>query len=206
VTISHSSQFPSARRSPCIFLHPSRSRHLKSFVSHLVRSSLQQQYIDPSSIDKASTRSITMGNSFEESPLNRATQPSATPTLRESPSFESETQEHLSTTSPTSPSHEFDPCAIAKPCSPFYLYKHDASRPSTEQSHLKVPGSAIHVSVQDLEAGNLTPTVTQEKRKRSGEYFVRQAFLSWKQGDWSSRPLSPRSSRPSSWIQADYRS
>ena len=171
-----------------------------------MRASLQQLHIDPFSIDIASTRSIKMGNSFEESPLNRATLPSATPTLHERPSFESEKQEHLSTTSPTSPSHEFDPCAIAKPCSPFYLYKHDSSRPSTEQSHLKVPSLAIHVSVQDLEAGNLTPTLTQEERKRSGEYFVRQAFLSWKQGDWSSRPPNPRSSRPSSWIQADYRS
>lgn len=198
VTPSHSSHCPSDRPSPCRFLRPSRSRCLKSVVSRIVGSSIHRLHIDPSSIDTASTRSIKMGTSLEEAPLNRATHPSATPTLHERPSFESEKQEHLSTTSPTSRRHDFDPCAIAKPCSPFYLYKHDSSRPSTEQAHLKLPGSPIHVSVRDLEAGNLTPTVTQEKRKRSGEYFVRRALLSWKQGDWSSSP--------SSWIQADYTS
>lgn len=148
-----------------------------------------------------------MGNSFDEQPLNRTTQLSVTPTIREQPSFESEKQEHLSPSSPISPSHDFDPCAIAKPCSPFYLYKHDSPRPSTDQTHLKVPDSAIHVSVSDLEAGSLTPSITQEKRKKSGEYFFRYARLSWKHTrDWSMGPSSPRSPGPSSWIQADYRS
>jgi hypothetical protein len=95
-------------------------------------------------------------------------QASVSPSLREQPSFDTEKQEHISTNSPTS---DFDPCALAKPCSPFYLYKHDSPRPSTERAHLKVPGSAIHVSVHDLEAGNLTPSTTQEKRKNGGECF-----------------------------------
>jgi hypothetical protein len=109
-----------------------------------------------------------MGNSFEEMPLNSTMQASASPMLREQPSFDTEKQEHISTNSPTG---DFDPCAVAKPCSPFYLYKHASPRPSTEQAHLKVPCSAIHVSVHDIEAGNLTPSTTQEKRKNTGECF-----------------------------------
>lgn len=118
-----------------------------------------------------------MNNSPEETLLNRTTQPSAIPTIHEKPSFEPEKQDHHSTSSRNSASHEFDPCAIAKPCSPFYLYRHDSSRPSIEQAHLKPHGSAIHVSVQDLEAGNLTPIVTQEKRKQNGAYIFYKCWL-----------------------------
>ena len=118
-----------------------------------------------------------MNNSSEESPLTRTTQPSVIPTIHEKPSFEPEQQDHHSTTSRNSASHEFDPCAIAKPCSPFYLYRHDSSRPSIEQPYLKPHGSTIHVSVQDLEAGNLTPIVTREKRKQNGEYISQECWL-----------------------------
>ena len=143
-----------------------------------------------------------MGNSSDERPLNRAVQPSSTPTIREQPSFESEKQDRLSTTSPT---EDFDPCAAAKPCSPFYLYKHDSPRPSTDQSHLKAPDSSIQVSVHELEAGSRTPSESpREKNKNSGEYFSQTESLSWPRKYWS-RSSSFGSSRPSSWIQADYR-
>jgi hypothetical protein len=54
--------------------------------------------------------------------------------------------------------HEFDPCANAKPCSPFY--NHDSPRGSMDRSK-----TSLHVCVQDLEAQNgLTPLQTNEVR------------------------------------------
>ena len=63
------------------------------------------------------------------------------------------------------PVSEFDPCANAlanaKITSPFYLYNHDSPRPS----HDSKPRAPVNVSVRDLEGGDLTPTITQEKEK-----------------------------------------
>lgn len=53
----------------------------------------------------------------------------------------------------------FDPCENAQKFSPFYMYNHDSPRPSTDLR----PKQSIHVSVRDLELGEITPSVTQEK-------------------------------------------
>jgi hypothetical protein len=56
----------------------------------------------------------------------------------------------------TIPTHknDYDPCAIAKVASPFYLYNHDSPRPSENKSR-----TDINITVQDLESG-LTPQTT----------------------------------------------
>ena len=72
-------------------------------------------------------------------------------------SFEENAEEHHT----RRPRSEFDPCANAKITSPFYLYNHDSPRPSGDFK----PRAPVHISVKDLEAaGDLSPTITQEKR------------------------------------------
>lgn len=129
-----------------------------------------------------------MGNTLDEKSLDRAAQPSHTTIVEEQTSSVSKKQGLLS---PDSANAEFDPCAIAKPCSPFYLYKHESPRPSMEQSHLKVHDSSIHVSVYDLEAEGLTPAVSQIKKKPSSESPSICEGPSWKQRYWLSRPPNP---------------
>lgn len=58
------------------------------------------------------------------------------------------------------PVSEFDPCANAKITSPFYLYNHDSPRPSHD-GKLRAP---VNVAVRDLEAGDLSPSISQEKQ------------------------------------------
>jgi len=71
------------------------------------------------------------------------------------------------------PKTEFDPCCNAKITSPFYLYKHDSPRAS-----LEVTKSVTRVDVLDVEAGpgNLSPTITQEKRNAQNTAFDRIKF------------------------------
>ena len=80
--------------------------------------------------------------------------PETTPQTRLSFDENSE-QQHI-----RRPLSEFDPCANAKITSPFYLYNHDSPRAS-QDSKPRVP---VHISVRDLEAGDLSPTITQEKQ------------------------------------------
>ncbi|KAK5948689.1 hypothetical protein OHC33_010292 [Knufia fluminis] len=54
---------------------------------------------------------------------------------------------------------EFDPCQNAQKFSPFYTYNHDSPRTSQDLR----PKQSIHVDVRDLELGDITPSVTQEK-------------------------------------------
>lgn len=54
---------------------------------------------------------------------------------------------------------DYDPCQNAQKFSPFYMYNHDSPRPSADLR----PKQSIHVSVQDLELGDISPSVTQEK-------------------------------------------
>lgn len=89
----------------------------------------------------------------------RQTKSGSTPSPRLSFEDDSE-QQHT-----RRPVSEFDPCADAlanaKITSPFYLYNHDSPRPS----HDSKPRAPVNISVRDLEAGDLTPTITQEKEK-----------------------------------------
>ncbi|KAJ9652889.1 hypothetical protein H2198_007891 [Neophaeococcomyces mojaviensis] len=55
---------------------------------------------------------------------------------------------------------DYDPCQNAKICSPFYMYNHDSPRPSQD---LRQGKPSIHVDVRDLELGDITPSITQEK-------------------------------------------
>lgn len=54
---------------------------------------------------------------------------------------------------------EYDPCQNAQKFSPFYMYNHDSPRPSADLR----PKQSIHIDVRDLELGDITPSVTQEK-------------------------------------------
>jgi hypothetical protein len=68
------------------------------------------------------------------------------------------------------PVSEFNPCANAKITSPFYLYNHDSPRPSQDMK----PRAPVTVSVRDLEsAGDLSPSITQEKRGSADSGRVR---------------------------------
>lgn len=56
---------------------------------------------------------------------------------------------------------EYNPCENAQKFSPFYMYNHDSPRPSADLR----PKQSIHIDVRDLELGDITPSVTQEKIK-----------------------------------------
>lgn len=54
---------------------------------------------------------------------------------------------------------DYDPCKLAKIASPFYMYNHDSPRPSAD-----IRGKpSLVVTDRDLELGEITPSVTQEK-------------------------------------------
>lgn len=97
-------------------------------------------------------------------------------------SFEGGSSENLDTSQHIRPKSEFDPCANAKPCSPFYLYNHDSPRQSENKSR-----PDISIAVRDLEAGitpqttNLTPIVTKERRNSNDSGEVRNA--AWRPWD-----------------------
>jgi len=55
---------------------------------------------------------------------------------------------------------DFNPFENAKIASPFYLYNHDSPRPSQD---LRRDKPSIHVDIRDLELGDITPSITQEK-------------------------------------------
>lgn len=102
-----------------------------------------------------------------------------TSTQPQPPAFDSETkisssQEHLNpqqtSNQPTQHGNEYDPCQNAQKFSPFYMYNHDSPRPSADIR----PKQSIHVSLRDLEMGDITPSVTQEKmnaQKKPGNKF-----------------------------------
>lgn len=74
-------------------------------------------------------------------------------------------EERLTTTetvppTPAEQDAEYDPCKLAKITSPFYMYNHDSPRPSADLRHGKV---SLAVTDRDLELGEITPSVTQEK-------------------------------------------
>ncbi len=96
------------------------------------------------------------------------------------------------------PGSDFDPCANAlanaKITSPFYLYNHDSPRPS----HDSKPRAPVNISVRDLEAGDLTPTITQEKEK-SGSIDSSKVGL-W--SPWSRRRNNRcRTTKQLSWFK-----
>lgn len=96
------------------------------------------------------------------------------------------------------PVSEFDPCANAlanaKVTSPFYLYNHDSPRPS----HDSKPRAPVNISVRDLEAGDLTPTITQEKEKQGSIDSGRIRLWS----PWSrKRNNRCRTTKQPSWFQ-----
>lgn len=55
---------------------------------------------------------------------------------------------------------DYDPCKLAKIASPFYLYNHDSPRPSADLRHGK---PSLAATERDMELGEITPSVTQEK-------------------------------------------
>ena len=61
------------------------------------------------------------------------------------------------------PISEFDPCANAKITSPFYLYNHDSPRGSYDSK----PREPVNITIRDLEAAELSPTITQEKERQT---------------------------------------
>lgn len=72
-------------------------------------------------------------------------------------------QERLAPTAPPTPGEhdaDYDPCKLAKIASPFYLYNHDSPRPSADLRGGKL---SLNVTERDLELGEITPSVTQEK-------------------------------------------
>jgi len=71
---------------------------------------------------------------------------------------------------------DYDPCENAPKFSPFYLYNHDTPRPSTDGKD-GLPKPSIHVSIRDLELGDITPSVTQEKL--SAQRKPRSKFRFW---------------------------
>lgn len=90
----------------------------------------------------------------------------------------------------------FDPCENAQKFSPFYMYNHDSPRPSTDMR----PKQSIHVSVRDLELGEITPSVTQEKinaQKKPASRNILQAVKFWE------KPRQKCLTRPKKqyWIQ-----
>lgn len=76
----------------------------------------------------------------------------------------STSQERLTAdTAPPTPYEQdadYDPCKLAKIASPFYMYNHDSPRPSADLRHGK---PSLTTTERDLELGEITPSVTQEK-------------------------------------------
>ena len=100
-------------------------------------------------------------------------------------------------TSQERPRSEFDPCCNAKITSPFYLYNHDSPRPSFDVKK-EIP---FNIDVKDLESGsgNLSPTITQEKRDAQNQPTSRFKF--WKKQ--KSKPcLTKPKSRGCGWLAA----
>lgn len=83
------------------------------------------------------------------------------PTLKVQPSVHSPRTLQTETPFQQAPETDYDPCQNAQKFSPFYMYNHDSPRPSTDLR----PKNSINVSIRDLELGDITPSVTQEKMR-----------------------------------------
>lgn len=98
---------------------------------------------------------------------------------------------------------DFDPLATTKVTSPFYQYAHDSPRQSfaesrtigTSSHHASKP--SLHVDVRDLELGELTPAVTQEKRDAAREHDRRHTWMCWKR----KQPQSLTKPKEKNWLQ-----
>lgn len=96
-------------------------------------------------------------NSFKMDTISQPQKPE--PTLQQPHSMTCSNDSQSSTQNEHTEPEHFDPCENAQKFSPFYMYNHDSPRPSTDLR----PKQSIHVSVRDLELGDITPSVTQEK-------------------------------------------
>lgn len=108
----------------------------------------------------------------------------------------SSSQERLTaeTEPPTPMEHdaEYDPCKLAKIASPFYMYNHDSPRPSADLRHGK---PSLAATERDLELGEITPSVTQEKitaQKEKNKFNMKF---------WKGKQECLTKSKGQSWLQ-----
>ena len=95
-------------------------------------------------------------------------------TLQPRPSYNSD-RPFNGTTKQGGEDGEYDPCQNAQKFSPFYTYNHDSPRPSQDLR----PKQSIHVDVRDLELGDITPSVTQEKLNARDKNRSKINFKFW---------------------------
>lgn len=102
---------------------------------------------------------------------------------------------------PKSP--DYDPLATTKVTSPFYQYAHDSPRQSFAESrtagttsrHASKP--SLHVDVRDLELGDISPAITQEKRDAAQEHNRQQSWRCWRRR----QPQSLTKPKEKNWLQ-----
>ena len=114
--------------------------------------------------------------------MEASTQPSRpAPALQHQFSYmDGQEQIHGVPVETTSADHdaEYDPCQNAQKFSPFYTYNHESPRPSTDAR----PKQSIAMSVRDLELGEITPSVNQEKihAQKNTKLSLADKMMFWK--------------------------